>query len=234
VRILIVNADDLGYDPEIDRGILEAHARGIVTSTTAMVTTPFAAAVLRAVPATLGVGLHAVLDPGATPTEQERELRRQLAVFEALRGAPPTHLDSHKHVHATPSARGAFLAVALERGLPVRAIDAAMAASLREAGVLVADRFLGDASLRPGWTPASLAGAIERLGEGVSELMAHPGHRPSHVRTSFGIEREEELEALCSPEAREALARAEVRLSDYAGARAQLVGSLAASRRDPP
>ncbi|MCM2333784.1 MAG: ChbG/HpnK family deacetylase, partial [Anaeromyxobacteraceae bacterium] len=45
-RRLVVNADDLGYDPEIDRGILEAHARGLVTSATAMVETPFAAAAL--------------------------------------------------------------------------------------------------------------------------------------------------------------------------------------------
>jgi predicted glycoside hydrolase/deacetylase ChbG (UPF0249 family) len=222
VRILIVNADDLGYDPEIDRGILEAHARGIVTSATAMVTTPFSAAALRAAPPSLGVGLHAVLDPGASPAAHERELRRQLAAFEALRGAPPTHLDSHKHVHATASALGAFVTVALERALPVRAIDEAMAAGLRAAGVLVADRFLGDASARPAWTPERLVEAIERLGEGVSELMAHPGHRPSSARTSFGIEREAELEALCSEAVRAALARAGVQLSDYAAARSAL------------
>ena len=234
MRILIVNADDLGYDPEIDRGILEAHARGIVTSATAMVTTEFAAAALRTAPATLGIGLHAVLDPAASPVEQERELRRQLAAFEALRGAAPTHLDSHKHVHATANALGAFVTVALERGLPVRALDAAMAARLRALGVLTADRFLGDASLRPGWTPARLAEAIERLGDGVSELMAHPGYRPSHARTSFGIEREAELEALCSVEARAALARADVRLSDYPGARSRLGEALAAARRTAP
>src|SRR5262245_44478843 len=43
MRLLIVNADDLGYDPEIDRGVLEGHGRGVVTSTTAMVDAPFAA-----------------------------------------------------------------------------------------------------------------------------------------------------------------------------------------------
>ena len=41
-----MNADDLGYDPEIDRGILEAHAHGLVTSATAMVDTPYATAAL--------------------------------------------------------------------------------------------------------------------------------------------------------------------------------------------
>ncbi|MGB8931008.1 MAG: ChbG/HpnK family deacetylase, partial [Anaeromyxobacteraceae bacterium] len=56
MRCLVVNADDLGYDPEIDRGILEAHARGIVTSATAMVGTRFSAAALRAAPRSLGIG----------------------------------------------------------------------------------------------------------------------------------------------------------------------------------
>jgi predicted glycoside hydrolase/deacetylase ChbG (UPF0249 family) len=229
VRILIVNADDLGYDPEIDRGILEAHARGIVTSATAMVETPFAAAALRAAPMTLGIGLHAVLAPGASVAGIERALQDQLAAFEDLRGAAPTHLDSHKHLHASEAATPAFISVALERALPVRAIDPAMAARLRAAGVLVADHFLGDAALRPGWTTDRLVAAIERLGDGVSELMAHPGYRPSHARTSFGVEREAELEALCSDAARRAVASGRVRLCDYASAREPLVlGRVAA------
>ncbi len=78
MKRLVVNADDLGYDPEIDRGILEAHASGIVTSATAMVETPFSAAALRAAPDTLGVGLHAVLDPRSATGEAGAALRRQL------------------------------------------------------------------------------------------------------------------------------------------------------------
>ena len=222
MRSLVVNADDLGYDPEIDRGILEGHARGIVTSATAMVTTPFSAAALRSAPVTLGIGLHAVLVPGLSAPAFERLLREQLSRFEDLRGAPPTHLDSHKHVHATPAALEAFRAVARERDLPVRAIDPVMAAYLREGGVLAADWFLGDASLRPAWTVERLTAAIEGLGEGVAELMAHPGYRPSHARTSFGVERESELAALCSDAVRRAVERAGVRLVGFAGARPEL------------
>jgi predicted glycoside hydrolase/deacetylase ChbG (UPF0249 family) len=222
VRLLIVNADDLGYDPEIDRGILEAHARGIVTSATAMVTTPFSAAALRGAPATLGIGLHAVLAPGLSGAGCEALLREQLARFVELRGAAPTHLDSHKHLHAAPGALEAFRAVAREHDLPVRALDAALAAWLRGGGVRTADRFLGDAAMRPAWTLERLAEAIDDLGEGVTELMAHPGYRPSHARTSFGVERETELSALCSEPVRRAVERAGVRLVDYAGARAAL------------
>jgi predicted glycoside hydrolase/deacetylase ChbG (UPF0249 family) len=224
VKLLVVNADDLGYDPQIDRGILEAHARGIVTSATAMVETGFAEAALRAAPPSLGVGLHAVLDPGLSGELAEAGLRRQLARFEALRGAPPTHLDSHKHAHARPEILAAFAAVARERRLPVRAVDPEMRATLRAAGVPTADAFLGDASLRPAWPAEALLAALAGLGEGVTELMAHPGHAPSHARTSFGAEREVELRALCDPRARSLLAAAGVHLCDYAEAKRHLRG----------
>jgi chitin disaccharide deacetylase len=216
VKRLVVNADDLGYDPEIDRGILEAHARGIVTSATAMVETPFGAAALREAPPSLGVGLHAVLDPGAGRAEAEAALREQIERFRALRGAGPTHLDSHKHAHARPEILAAFASVAAALRLPVRALDVPMREALRARGIFTADAFLGDASLRPAWTREALLGALAEVGEGVTELMAHPGHAPSHARTSFGAAREVELAALCDPEARAVLARGGVRLCSYA------------------
>ena len=42
-RALIINADDLGYDPAVTRGILQAMDHGVVSSTTLMVNTPFSA-----------------------------------------------------------------------------------------------------------------------------------------------------------------------------------------------
>jgi hypothetical protein len=219
VKRLVVNADDLGYDPAIDRGILEAHARGLVTSATAMVETPFARAALRDAPRTLGLGLHAVLDPALGRAAAEAALRRQLERFEALRGAPPDHLDSHKHAHAAPAVLAAVAAVAAERGLPVRALDPAMRETLRALGVPTTDHFLGDAALRPAWTEATLLAALSSLPEGTTELMAHPGYAPSHAVTSFGREREVELRALASPAARAALRRAAVRLSSFADLR---------------
>ena len=72
VRYLIVNGDDFGMSPPVSRGIIEAHRRGILTSTSLMVNRPAAeeaAALAREAPR-LGVGLHLELeeptdDPGA-------------------------------------------------------------------------------------------------------------------------------------------------------------------------
>jgi predicted glycoside hydrolase/deacetylase ChbG (UPF0249 family) len=74
-KYLIVNADDFGMSPGVSRGILEAHAAGIVTSATALVNTAWAAESLSwAVARTprLGLGLHINLSfgcPVLAPTQ---------------------------------------------------------------------------------------------------------------------------------------------------------------------
>jgi hopanoid biosynthesis associated protein HpnK len=66
VRRLIVNADDFGYTSGVNRAIVEAHSRGVVTSSTLMANGPaFAEATVlaRTVPK-LSVGCHVVLTDG--------------------------------------------------------------------------------------------------------------------------------------------------------------------------
>jgi predicted glycoside hydrolase/deacetylase ChbG (UPF0249 family) len=58
---LIINADDLGFAPGVNRGIIEAHEAGSLSSASMMVNTPAfheAAALVRERVPTLGVGLH--------------------------------------------------------------------------------------------------------------------------------------------------------------------------------
>jgi hopanoid biosynthesis associated protein HpnK len=67
VRRLIVNADDFGLTAGVNRGILEAHATGIVTSTTLMANSAAfddAVQLARSTP-TLSVGCHLVLVDGS-------------------------------------------------------------------------------------------------------------------------------------------------------------------------
>jgi predicted glycoside hydrolase/deacetylase ChbG (UPF0249 family) len=74
VRRLIVNADDFGWSPDVNAGIVDGHLNGIITSTTLLVNAPaFDDAVeqAKATPS-LGVGLHLnftqgrpVADPGS-------------------------------------------------------------------------------------------------------------------------------------------------------------------------
>jgi predicted glycoside hydrolase/deacetylase ChbG (UPF0249 family) len=180
-----------------------------------MVETPFAAAAILAAPSSLVLGLHAVLDPASSPAEAAVALARQLDRFTALRGQAPSHLDSHRHAHAHPGPFAAMVLVARSHQLPVRSLDGPMRARLRMAGVPTADAFLGDAARRPAWTEARLLEALAGVGEGTTELMAHPGYRPSHVQTSFGVEREVELAALVSPRVRALVRSAGLHLGSY-------------------
>ncbi|PJF44094.1 MAG: hypothetical protein CUN55_05750 [Phototrophicales bacterium] len=64
---LIVNADDFGFSPATNVGIIEAHQKGIVTSTTVMINLDYAAEgleqLLEQAP-TIGIGLHINLSQG--------------------------------------------------------------------------------------------------------------------------------------------------------------------------
>ena len=216
-RTVLVVADDLGYDPAIDEGILEAHARGVVTSASALVDGPFAASSLAAAPRTLAIGLHLALSPGTAGERAEEEITRQLLRFEAIRGTPPAHVDGHKHVHAEAPVLAALLRIVGPRHLRVRALDPGMRNLIRASGARACDHFLGDAALWPFWTPERLALAAASLPGGTTEIMIHPGRRPTQVLTRFGVEREVELAAATDPRVLEA----------FRSAGAVLRGSLA-------
>jgi len=101
VRRLIVNADDFGLTPGVNRAILEAHTKGVVTSTTLMATGAAFddAAQIAKSQNNLSVGCHIVLidglpvlDSSAIPTltdgSHNEEFERSLGsfAFRALRG----------------------------------------------------------------------------------------------------------------------------------------------------
>jgi predicted glycoside hydrolase/deacetylase ChbG (UPF0249 family) len=76
-RRLIINADDYGLTPGISQGILEAHLKGVVTSTTVMVGSPYAADAIRlalqSAPG-LGLGLHLTLSGMGRPVSPPSEI----------------------------------------------------------------------------------------------------------------------------------------------------------------
>lgn len=135
----MVNADDFGFTPDVNEGIIEAHRRGILTATTLMANgDAFDDAVRLAheVP-TLDVGCHLVLVGGTAlgsgkplPSTAGHLLaalaRRQIRPYDELRaqvkrivdaGIRPTHLDTHKHTHLAPPVLEAVARLAEEFGI---------------------------------------------------------------------------------------------------------------------
>jgi len=212
---LIVNADDLGRTVGINRGVVEAHRRGIVTSATVMVNYPGAravAAIAQENPG-LGLGLHVQLTggPSSLPPERLRSLvdaegrlpskpeglrdpdpaevlaeaRAQLARFQEILGRLPTHFDSHHHSHRTTAVLEAVLTLGKETGRPVRNASPAMAERLRREGIKTTDRFLED-FFGEDATLERLLLILGRLGTGSAELMCHPAVVDDELRAGSG------------------------------------------------
>ena len=134
MKYLIVNADDFGFTPDVNEGIVAAHRQGILTATTLMANGPaFDHAVrLAHENPSLDVGCHLVLVGGegypATIPELVRALaQRKIQVYEELSGQvrrilsagiQPTHLDTHKHTHLLPPVLNAVAQISSEFGIP--------------------------------------------------------------------------------------------------------------------
>lgn len=237
-RRVILNADDLGYDPAVSEGILRSMREGVVTSATLMVNTPFSEDAARAARG-LSLGLHlnlarwaplsrafprSLLSEGAfhepwasrlTADTVASEVEAQLERLAALTGAPATHLDVHKHLHRLPQVLEGVARVAAPRKLPVRSLDEDMRRWLRARGIPTPDHFGGDAGSEGYWTHSRWREALRDAGVGVTELMCHPGLRPSHVQSGYGPQREVELATFTSPDARAALQESGVELTDF-------------------
>ena len=215
MKYLIVNADDFGASRGINRGILEAHRRGILTSTSMMVHAPGSqeAAWLSRDAPELSVGLHADLSEEGGPAAGEESCRaalhRQFARFQELMGRPPTHLDSHHNAHRDPRLLPVFLDLARQYALPLREHSPARYFSK------FYGRWAGQTHLEQ-ISAESLARMLRtEIEEGVTELSCHPGYSDADYVTGYSVERESELRTLCDPRIREVLAGHSIQLVSF-------------------
>jgi predicted glycoside hydrolase/deacetylase ChbG (UPF0249 family) len=232
-RRLIVNADDFGLAAGVNAGIVEAHERGIVTSTSLMVCQPAAreaATYARGHPR-LGVGLHVDLWESELVDWQwvrlyercagdeaavEAEVLRQLDAFRDLVGREPDHLDTHQHVHRLEPVRTVMLRLAQRLGLPLRG----------HGEVAVVGGFYGQtgfgAPYPEGVSIERLLELLDTLPPGPSELTCHPGRVAADDTlggTMYRQERNAELLALCHPRALERMARGDIVPATFADLR---------------
>jgi predicted glycoside hydrolase/deacetylase ChbG (UPF0249 family) len=217
-RFLIVNADDFGLSAEIDRGILEAHDGGVVTSASLLVDAPDAEAAIQEARKrpTLGLGIHVAFDArGAVFVDLQdlgmvrREIDRQLEAFVRLAGRPPDHMDSHHHVHRLFNIAHLFLEAGQRYRVPVRGFS----------DVVFLGRFYGQPEL--GKTDLSrisvesLLALLHALKPGVSEMSCHPGYAETRADAFYIREREVELKTLTDERVKTAVTDGEIRLINY-------------------
>jgi chitin disaccharide deacetylase len=241
-KSLIVNADDFGYSRGVNRGIVEAHEHGVVTSASLMVDRPAAqeaAGYSRSRPK-LSLGLHFELPAwrvrgaiwGLFGKRDDRlaravaaELRRQLEHFRRMVGSDPTHLDSHKHRHREEPLRSVCLEVADELNVPLRHFDPALRFCGNFYGQIGAGRPNPEAI-----SPRALVELLEGLEGGVTELCCHPGYADG-LKAWYHRERVEEVRTLCDQGVRAAIDGLRIRLISFHELPSQS-GSRAFSSRD--
>jgi predicted glycoside hydrolase/deacetylase ChbG (UPF0249 family) len=189
----------------------------------------------RALPATIGDLVRALIR-GELPVYDElsAQVRRITAA-----GIRPTHIDTHKHTHLLPPVLTAVARVAREHGIRWvrRPFDYGIDAKARVTKRIVTvgmrmtrpafARALGDLRTTDHFTGfqatgtldgAGLIDTLERLPEGLTELMCHPGKLGPELRaasTRLKESREIELAALTSPEARRVVERRGIELVNY-------------------
>ncbi|WP_077358976.1 ChbG/HpnK family deacetylase [Virgibacillus halodenitrificans] len=242
-RRLIMNADDLGLSPGVTAGILYAHQYGLVSSTTAMVTTRFSKDCLQEAKhySHLGIGLHFVLDAGqplspsvpsltdnknnflkgkdlienAKGTDIKEELKRQLELLLSW-GIDVTHIDSHHHMHLhIPGALEIVYEVAHHYKLPVRVFTNTTITATVPRTDYFHFNFYGENNL----TEEYLINMITNLDEGTSEIMCHPGFLDTWLTktSSYQQMRMKEVEILVSNRIRKCLDEQNVQLVHYGG-----------------
>ena len=134
MKKLVVNADDFGFTRDVNRGIVQAHAEGILTATTLMATGAAfddAVRLAREHPA-LDIGVHLVL-VGEAPFPRTIPRLLQAVALGRVRiheefvqqvrrvldaGIQPTHLDTHKHTHLLPPVLEAVARISQDFKIP--------------------------------------------------------------------------------------------------------------------
>jgi chitin disaccharide deacetylase len=216
-RFLIVNADDLGLSNGVNRGIIEAHVRGIVTSASLLVNGAGAEAAARLAhehPG-LSVGFHADLSgprfDGAPDTLSAAgdELERQFETFQRLMGRLPTHIDSHHHVHLRHNLAHLFVELGERNGLPVRGLS-----PVTFIGAFYGQWPVGRSAVAR-VSPSALIALLDGIGPGLYALGCHPGYAEANVEDIYGPEREIELRTLTDARVRAAVRRCRISLVNF-------------------
>lgn len=206
---LIITADDWGYTGRYNTGIEQAARAGAVDAVSALV--------LRADchPAPLldcgiEVGLHLELPQSDKRREVLEGPRRQAEAFTRIFGAPPAYIDGHHHCHASLPFATAAEDLALELGVPVRAVGEDHRFRLEERGIPSPDRIVGRSGELDPALPRLLAEALdeEALPWGTTEWVVHPGLADPDSSSSFDLGREEDLDLLLRLADNEMLAEA--------------------------
>lgn len=149
------------------------------------------------------------------------EYRAQYERARRLIGRPPSHLDSHHWLHDEPALEWAMTELARETGAAVRQQSPAQRERFRAAGLRTPDVFRRDFQHAGRIDVAHLIAILDETGEGVTELMCHPGEPDADLAatSSYAADRAVELATLCDERVSAAIRDGGITLATFANCR---------------
>jgi predicted glycoside hydrolase/deacetylase ChbG (UPF0249 family) len=199
---LIITADDFGYHPSYDAGIVEAADAGAVDAVSAFSSRPgLEPDVLLRTGVEIGLHLDLGPPPDTAPASEaeraatRREIERQLAAFEDAFGRAPAFIDGHHHCHAREGVADLVAAEAAARHLSVRSVTPPQRSLLRRHGIATPDLTIGRADERRPPLPPELRAGADSLPP-VVEWFVHPGHAVGDGFSGYDAGREQDLKLL--------------------------------------
>jgi predicted glycoside hydrolase/deacetylase ChbG (UPF0249 family) len=186
-------------------------------------------------PATVAELIRALMRREIRPYEEARAQVQKIVDA----GIEPSHIDTHKHTHLLPPVLDAVIRVAREFGIgwvrrpfdfgigpAVKVGKKAVAVGMRllkpgfaaKLGALRATDYFTGFQITGSLNAVNLVETLERLPEGTTEFMCHPGYLGAELaaaKTRLKQSRADELAALTSAEALAVIGRRGIQLVRY-------------------
>ncbi|SFM14445.1 hypothetical protein SAMN04487943_108186 [Gracilibacillus orientalis] len=219
---ILFNADDFGLTEGVSEGIVKAHKKGVVSSTTLMMNgkaTRYAVALAKRTP-TLKVGIHLTLTWGKPLhpnvsslidaqgyfkftnqfrnfnlpdlNDVKKEWKAQIEGF-LQTGLALHHIDSHHHIHGWEPLKEVVIQLATEYKVPVRYTD-----SLKDQPEILLTNSLWLGFYSEG-IYNDIFKQLKHKNQQSIEVMTHPGFADLDLVnvSSYTATREEEIKILC-------------------------------------
>jgi predicted glycoside hydrolase/deacetylase ChbG (UPF0249 family) len=191
---LIIAADDYGYWPSYNRGILEGIRRGVVDSVGALVEREHCdPGPLRELG--VEVGLHLEFEGRwgrRSRNAAQRSLEVQLDRFSREFKGWPAYIDGHHHCHARPEMVEPVATAAKQLKVPVRSVTPRHRQLLTERGIATQDHLIGRLTADEPHPDA----ALRKLDPGVTIWFLHPGYPDPEAGSEYDSGREDDLDLL--------------------------------------
>jgi len=193
-RFLVITADDYGYWPSYNEGILAAVEAGAVDAVSVMTEREHCDP-RPLIETGVEVGLHIEFEGrhGARSGAPARSsLRVQLDRFTDLFHHWPAFLNGHHHCHARPELATPVLQIAGQIGIPVRSVNRDHRQWLSERRIRTPDLLIGRTTTSEPLEPREL----RDLPAGVTEWVVHPGYPDAESGSSYDMARREDLDTV--------------------------------------